>query len=236
MITSILARKKQENKQQAANLQDGSKNSAKAATSRPPSVFAPAPKPPKPPTKAQAARAKLQEEREATQQEKTKPESKWRWEHSWAKEILRGAIANGDITDAHTYDEIHRWHPEVEATDRKLLSSRVRALQQQISVDKQAADEDNVDLLHDLKLFPTKTHNYRGEPRWEGSDAQKALKFDIANGIHLTMTPAEFASRKVFKDCAEDIVQQHTHQEVKFQKYCLCRNDKKESSRHKFSR
>ena len=87
-----------------------------------------------------------------------------------------------------------------------------------MSVDKQAADEDNVDLLHGSKLFPTKTHNHRGEPRWEGSDAQKALKDDIANGIHLTMTPVEFANRKVFKDYAEDIIQQHIHQEVQISK------------------
>lgn len=44
----------------------------------------------------------------------SEPEAKWGWEKSWAKEILRLAILNGDITDQHTHDDIHVWHPEVE--------------------------------------------------------------------------------------------------------------------------
>lgn len=55
-------------------------------------------------------------ERKGTQKEGQKLEKKWSWQNSWAKEILWVAISNGDITEQHSYDQIHMWHPEVQAT------------------------------------------------------------------------------------------------------------------------
>ena len=161
---------------------------------------------------------------------KTKPE-KWSWEFSWAKEILRRGIKEGDITKAKTYDEIHTFHSEVEATDRKLLPSRMRALWQQFAADKGTADKDAADLEHDLKLFPISTHNYKGEPRWEGSNVQKQLREDIKEGLHLETTPEEFYnSRELYtKFYCQETIRQHIYQEIKFQKYCLFRTDNKKT-------
>ena len=241
MITSMLARKKAKEKKEKGEEKDNtkateaSKKTKQTKKTAKPQTAQTKKKTEKPKTPAQLARAKKNEEREATKQEGKNMGDKWGWEKSWAKEILRTAISNGDITLAHTYDEIHSWHTEVEATDRKKLPGRVCGLRDQVSADKKAADSDEIALLHDRALYPTPTENFRGEPRWQGSEAEKKLKEDIAAGVHLTMTPAEFASLSIFDDYPESIIRQHIYQEVKFQKYCLYRNEKKASTFVKFS-
>lgn len=153
---------------------------------------------------------------------------KWSWQHSWAKEILREAIQNEDITNMHTYDEIHAWHPEVQQTDRSKLPSRVRTLRAQVLADTGAAQDDALALEHDRKLYPMSTENYRGEPRWQGSDAEQKLKSDVAAGVHLTMLPADYySSRPEYQAYSRDTIRGHIYQEIKLQKYCAFRNDKK---------
>lgn len=163
---------------------------------------------------------------------------KWAWQYSWAKEILRLAIIAEDISPEHTYDEIHGWHPEVEETDRAKLPGRVRGLRKQISTDQGLSATDEAALDHDRKLFPIPEFNYRGEPRWEGSSAQRLLKEDIKKGAHLTMTPEEFYySRPEYTNSyGLTIIRQHIYQEVKFVKYCDFRNDKKKSMFISFKR
>lgn len=166
------------------------------------------------------------------QKDKTEKKKKWNWEYSWAKEILRMALVDGDISPQHTYDEMHAWHPEIQETDRRLLPNRVRSLQKQIKDDTGKAEADALAYAHDRSLFPIPTHNHRGEPRWQGSEAERLLKEDIKNGIHLTMSPMEFYdSREVYStDYSEDVIRHHIYQEIKLIKYCKYRNDKKKSS------
>jgi len=142
---------------------------------------------------------------------------------------------NGDITDKHTLDEIHLWHPEVQATDRSKLSGRIRSLKDQVHTDKECAIQDDIDLTRDRKMFPIPSHNYRGEPRSEGSQAERILKEEIAKGEHLKEKPSIFASRQVFQDYPDDVIRDHIYQEIKFQKYCLYRKDKKNSKLLSFS-
>ena len=204
---------------------DGEQNSqsSKPAEKKTASSALSKPKPaePKPRGKSLAARTALPT---------SKPEPKWGWENSWAKEILREAIKCGDITSDHTYDEMHVWHPEVEKTDRQKLPGRVRGLRQQVDQDKTAAQSDAIALAHDRKLFPIPDTNYRGEPRWQGSNAEKILKSDIKDGKHLLCKPSEYYQlHKEYEPYSVDVIRAHIYQEVKFQKYCLYRNDKKKS-------
>lgn len=162
-------------------------------------------------------------------------QKKWNWRNSWAKEILREAIMVGDIKEEHTYDEIYQWHPEITFTDRAKLPARVRALRAQVTGDTSSAESDALALEHDRKLYPIPSHNYRGEPRWDGSDAQRMLKADIVAGVHLSMTPVQFyVSRPVYEAYSSDVIRQHIYQEVKYQKYCLYRNDKNKSKYVRF--
>lgn len=222
MITALKARKQKEKKTQDDRVA-APKNTPKKLT------------PSQAKRAEQVAQRKAEKERRkaelaSTKREGEKENNKWRWEKSWAKEILRQAVYNGDITTEHSYDEIHAWHPEVQSTDRSKLPGRMRGLREQVLVDSDEADKDALALAHDRKLYKVPTHNYRGEPRWEGSDAQKKLKMEIAQGVHLTMSPADFACRAVFQDYPEDVIREHIYQEIKFQKYCKYRNDAKKKS------
>ena len=229
MITSIIARKKSANR--AAETAEPAPAPAgvveKAGVAKA-----------KPPTLVQLNKQKKDAENAATQREgrpSKKGNIKWNWEFSWAKEILRKAIMNGDITEEHTLDEIHKWHPEIEATDRTKLSGRIRGIKQQVKQDDRAAKQDDIDLSNDRKLYPVPAENYRGEPRWEGSKAQETLKADIALGLHLTMKPSKFADWDVFNEYDPNVIREHIYQEIKFQKYCLYRKEKKKKKIHIFS-
>lgn len=156
----------------------------------------------------------------------------WSWEKSWAKEILREAIANNDITDEHTYDEIHSWHPEVEKTDRKKIPRRVRDLRLQIRADAGRAEADARALEHDRRLFPALATNHIGEPRWEGSEAQRLLRIDVKGDKHLTMKPAEFYdSREVYKSFSHEVIRSHIYQEIRLTKYYAWRNSDKKKKK-----
>ena len=168
---------------------------------------------------------------EATRDTDTPPnpenQTGWSWEHSWAKEILREAYVNNDITDQHTYDEIHAWHPEVQATDRKALPRRFRDLKAQIKADQGSAQEDARALAHDRKLFPTPEVNHAGEPRWEGSESQRLLRLDVKEGKHLTMKPEGFyVSRPEYQIYSASVIRSHIYQEIKLTKYYTWRREK----------
>lgn len=70
------------------------------------------------------------------------------------------ALASGDITPEHTYDEIFLWHPEVALTSRSQLASHVRALRKQVAEDDVKAAEDEAALVHDRALFAIPNTNY----------------------------------------------------------------------------
>lgn len=152
----------------------------------------------------------------------------WKWETSWAKEVIRLALINGEITSTTSYDTIHKFHPEIAKTDRSKLPNRVRGLRQQVARDNGLAQSDAADLEHDRAIYPEPTHNYKGEPRWPGSMAESKLKAAVAAGEHLTLTPAEFykSLEEYFEPYSLETIRKHIYQEVKFQKYCDWRNDK----------
>lgn len=153
---------------------------------------------------------------------------KWTWKASLAKEELRRAIVDGSVADDMSLDEIFLTVAELALTDRTKLSSRLTALRNQIIADAGAAASDEAAMAHDRALFPAPTHNYRGEPRWQGSAAQTLLRLDVSTGKHLAMDPKKFYESRIeyTRDYSLVTIRQHIYQEVKFSKYCTFRNDK----------
>ena len=141
-----------------------------------------------------------------------------------------------DITDKHTYDKIHHWHHEIQATDRTKLAGHIRALRRQVAEDTSRAQDDARALAHDRKLFPTRATNYRGEPRWQGSKAETMLKLDVKSQKQKMMLPEDFyASRPEYKEFSEDVIRQHIYQEMKLQTYFTWRNEKKSTQFIRFN-
>jgi hypothetical protein len=153
---------------------------------------------------------------------------KWKWKASLAKEELRKAIVDGWVTDEMSLDEIFLTVAELALTNRTKLSSRLAAVRKQIIDDAGAAASDEAAMAHDRALFPAPTHNYRGEPRWEGSVAQSFLRLDVSSGKHLAMDPKKFYESRIeyTRDYSLVTIRQHIYQEIKFVKFCRFRNDK----------
>ena len=70
--------------------------------------------------------------------------------------------------------------------------SRLRSARQQISRKNDRCDSDSVALAHDRRIYPKAATNYRGEPRWEGSEAERHLRHGMDEGQHEMMTPMTF--------------------------------------------
>jgi hypothetical protein len=159
----------------------------------------------------------------------SKKAKKWKWEYSTAKEALRKAIYAGTVTVNMSLDDIFASIPEVGATDRKKFASRIRALRKQIQAETGAVASDEAAHAHDRVLRPTPTHNYRGEPRWEGSEAQRLLKLDVAAGKHLSIKPSQFHASRVeyTQHYSVKTIREHIYQEQKYVKYCKYLNDHK---------
>jgi hypothetical protein len=73
---------------------------------------------------------------------------------------------------------------------------------------------------------PEKDFNSRGEPRWEGSAAQKQLKEDVSNQFHWDKTPKELFNnpeRQVYRDHFGDeglqYFRNHIYQEERLAKF-----------------
>ncbi len=87
---------------------------------------------------------------------------------------------------------------------------------------KQAsAVSDSAALANDRLLHPVPTHNHRGEPRWEGSEAQRLLRQDIDLGNHLDLMPRDlFMSEPDYYDNYPlEVFRKHIEQEVKLRKF-----------------
>jgi hypothetical protein len=159
---------------------------------------------------------------------KTKTKArKWKWQYSTAKEALRKAILAGTVTDNMSLDDIFMSFPEVAETDRKKFSGRLRGLRQQITASNTAVASDEAAHAHDRALRPAPSHNYRGEPRWEGSEAQRLLKEDVASGKHRAMKPTLFYNSRVeyTQHYTLKTIREHIYQEEKYVKYCKYLSD-----------
>jgi hypothetical protein len=68
-------------------------------------------------------------------------------------------------------------------------------------------------LEEDLEKRPRPDKNIRGELRWEGSEAQKMLKIDVSNGLHLNQKPKElWETRPEYQLFTNRVFQKHIDQ------------------------
>jgi hypothetical protein len=151
------------------------------------------------------------------------------WRHSEAKKLLSQLIARGDIPRDGSMKPKIVWNafclPRHEFLFFKYpnFPSRLRSLLKTYNgkVDRAGTDVDA--LAHDRILFPKATHNHRGEPRWEGSEAERLLKLDVDDQKHKTVKPIElYKSRpEYYEHYPLEIFRNHIYQEVRLRKFVL---------------
>mmetsp|Transcript_14192 Transcript_14192/g.23508 ORF Transcript_14192/g.23508 Transcript_14192/m.23508 type:complete len:108 (+) Transcript_14192:388-711(+) len=85
--------------------------------------------------------------------------------------------------------------------------------------DDRAATE-LADMNRDRLLFPAPEKDHNGEPRWDGSEAERFLGIDITEGRHKAMPPRELrATRAAYQQHGLQQFRSHIYQEVMKRKF-----------------
>ena len=100
--------------------------------------------------------------------------------------------------------------PEYQACETT-FGQNYRNLQKNIQNKKSRAAVDDNALKNDRSIFPICVEN-----RWDGSRAQRLLKFDVNLGAHIGKTPTQFwGTRSEYKAWHLNIFRPHIYQEVR---------------------
>ena len=151
---------------------------------------------------------------------KTKDDS---WKNSEAKRLLYKDLLSGDIPlDAEQMGPQVVFYQRVEFTEFKHTNfcTNLRNMRANIIASKKRATFDSDALAHDRRAFPKKSHNHRGVPRWEGSEAEELLKIDVGEKKHLQFEPHDLhKTQNEHKKFPYQLFRKHVHQEVRTQKF-----------------
>jgi hypothetical protein len=160
-------------------------------------------------------------------QEKEEPT----WQNSEAKKLLEKDLISGTIPLYSGEMEpkvVYAQRPEFAGFKYKHFPNRLRALRRQIIEKKDLSMSDSAALPHDRRIHPKATHNHRGEPRWEGSEAERLLKLDIEEDKHKGMEPKDFyLSRTEYQDYPLGVFRKHIDQEERCRKFISQRRARK---------
>ena len=115
------------------------------------------------------------------------------WKTSKAKMLVSQDIIDGLVPVTGPYDVealFNQYYKDHEyfanfPFDQQRYTDRIDRLRKAIGKLKHWADYDDEALKDDLLVYLPKQTNVRGESRWEGSEAERLLKLDIDNGVHL---------------------------------------------------
>lgn len=116
------------------------------------------------------------------------------WRFSDARQIIAQDIVDGiiplDDDDFDSQDLFENlWsHKQAFANfpyDKDRYDDRIKSMQRQVKGAQDWAFTDHAALMKDRLKYPVGAFNCQGKPRWDGSDAQRLLKIDLANEKHL---------------------------------------------------
>ena len=145
------------------------------------------------------------------------------WRNSVARQLLEQDIMNGRIplTNAEmTARVVHSLRPEFLQLPFASFPRRLQALRASCKDRLDRGINDAAAYEHDLQFDQRPTFATLGLPRWEGSDAQRLLKIDITDSLHLQMRPQQLhASRHEYQVFTLTTFRGHIHQEVKRRKF-----------------
>jgi hypothetical protein len=156
------------------------------------------------------------------------------WKGSEAKRLLIQDLMSGEIPlDPKEMEpaQVYLQRPEFANFDYERFCNRLRDLRAQIRASKHHASSDSAALTHDWCIYPKKPNKYCGEPRWEGSEAERLLQLDIDEGKNMSHVPIDLhKSRNEYKKYPLKVFQKLIDQEERHRKdvaHCRSRSTKK---------
>jgi hypothetical protein len=146
------------------------------------------------------------------------------WHNSAAQRMLCRSLESaeipGDMKPRAVYDTFCAPHSEFDGFLYAKFASRLRYMRTQLNNQDDRAAIEMADMNHDRLLFPVLAVNHHGEPRWDGSEAERFLKIDIAEGRHTTMTPRDLhATRTAYQQHVLQRFRSHIYQQVRKSKF-----------------
>lgn len=111
---------------------------------------------------------------------------------------------------------------EYKVMDNKLWTSRLYSARQRHRKHEKQAVDHSAALERSRAIYPKKSHNPRGEPRWEGSAVAAVLKQDVADGKHIGVSKTQFReSRPEYTELtvSQRLFRGRVYQEEKTQKF-----------------
>jgi hypothetical protein len=148
------------------------------------------------------------------------------WKNSKAKKLLTQDLISGEIPlDSDDMQPMIVYHQRPEFIDFEYtrFRDRLRELRNQIIEKTARAASDSAAHARDRQIYPKPTHNHRGEPRWEGSEAERLLRVDMDENKHKNMKPMElYNTREEYYDNYKLVVfRKHIDQEERCRKFLV---------------
>ena len=145
------------------------------------------------------------------------------WKNCVAKRKLTRDLTNGKIPlDGRVMNAraVQQTRPEYMLYELEFFAKRLAGMRKQMRQQNNHSNEDAAAYAHDRLLFPTPTHNPNGVLRWEGSEAERWLKTDMATGMNNLMTPQEmYLSRPSYQMFTKKKFTGHIYQENRRRKF-----------------
>lgn len=143
------------------------------------------------------------------------------WLHSEGRRLLESDLQRNRISDATDWRTVYQLRPEFAVGETpeeafRLFEGRLRSARQRHKRQRNLAASELTMLLHDRQQHPVPTTNPRtGEPRWDGSEAQRLLKIDVKDKVHETMSRTAFYnSRQEYQEFLKTTIDRKVPQEV----------------------
>lgn len=143
-------------------------------------------------------------------------------------DIMADKISLGETTTA---EAARNQRPEYLQYPLPAFTRYLDKMREQINKKNERRDRDAAAVVNFWKLHPKKMWNVRGEPRWEGSDAEKFLHEDMLLNKHIDMKPAALRATRIeyqayfpksFSSKIDQLVRK-----TKFQRYVRDKSKKK---------
>lgn len=152
------------------------------------------------------------------------------WGKSAAKQVLKKAFREGTISVDYTsarqvWEDFCQGRKEFARLEyNSAFTRRLNSVRDDFMKRASRRDRDRAAFEALKRNHPTPKLNFRGEPQWHGSEAQRLLKEDIRNGLHEGRNKENslWESRQEYKVYNRRSFRDHIYQEerlIKFQRY-----------------
>lgn len=150
------------------------------------------------------------------------------WRNSNARKYLLELLKDGTIPldgsmkPRRVFDEFCKDNDEfLEFNEyNHLFPGRLGTLREIVAAKYDRARTDEEALEHDRLIHPTKMHDGKGVPRWDGSPAKELLRKDLDNGQYPHLKPTALRNTKEeYQKFPPEFFRKKIHQEIATRKF-----------------